>query len=128
MSQRLLLDTHALIWALSSPRRLPSRVARMVRDPENDVYVSAVATWEIAIKSALGKITTDVARIAQGARDANFEELPVAIAHTARLRTLPSHHRDPFDRLLIAQGIEERLTIVTHDPVIRRYPAPILWD
>lgn len=128
MSQRLLLDTHALLWALSSPRRLPARVARVVRDPENDVYASAVGTWEIAIKAALGKINADADAMARGLREADFEELPITIAHTVRLRTLPAHHRDPFDRLLVAQAIEEHLTIVTHDPVIARYPATILWD
>jgi len=125
--QRLLLDTHALIWALSAPRRLPARVARIVRDPENDVYVSAVGTWEIAIKSALGKIEADVAAVARAAREADFEELPVTVAHTLRLRTLPAHHRDPFDRLLVAQALEECLTLVTHDPLIAQYPAAVLW-
>ncbi len=128
MSRRLLLDTHALVWALSAPRRLPTRVAKIVRDAENDVYVSAVGTWEIAIKSALGKIDADVAAMADGARDADFEELPVTIAHTVHLRTLPSHHRDPFDRLLVAQALVEHLTIVTHDPVIARYSVPVFWD
>jgi len=127
VSHRLLLDTHALIWALSGPRRLPDRVAKAVRDPENDVYVSAVGTWEIAIKSALGKIDADVAAVADGARAADFEELPVTVAHTVRLRTLPAHHRDPFDRLIVAQALVEQLTIVTHDPLIARYPVPVLW-
>lgn len=128
MSQRLLLDTHVLIWALTSPRRLPAHVARMVKDPDNDVYASSVATWEIAIKSALGKIDADVAAVARGASAAGFDELAVTIAHTLRLQTLPGHHRDPFDRLLVAQGIEERCTIVTHDPLLARYPIPVLWD
>ena len=127
MSQRLLLDTHALIWALSAPRRLPARAARAVRDPENDVYVSAVGTWEIAIKSTLGKIDVDVAAIASAARAADFDELPITIAHTLRLRDLPPHHRDPFDRLLVAQALVERLVIVTHDPTVARYSAPVLW-
>ena len=128
MSQRLLLDTHALLWALSAPRRLPSRVARMLRDPENDIFVSPVGTWEVAIKSALGKIDADVTAVARGAREAGFEELPITIAHTLRVSTLPAHHRDPFDRLLVAQAVEEHLTIVTHDPLLGGYPAPILWN
>jgi len=124
----LLLDTHALLWALSSPRRLPARVARAIRATETDVYVSSVATWEIAIKSMLRKIDADVGIVAKGARAAHFDELPVTIAHTLRLGLLPGHHRDPFDRLLVAQAIEERLTLVTHDPVIRRYPVSVLWS
>jgi PIN domain nuclease of toxin-antitoxin system len=125
---RLLLDTHALVWALSRPRRLPAHVAKSIRDPETDVYVSAVSTWEIAIKSALRKIDADVAAVVRAMREADFEELPIAIAHTVRLRSLPTHHRDPFDRLLVAQAVEERLTIVTHDPLIARYDVSRLWE
>jgi PIN domain nuclease of toxin-antitoxin system len=128
VSQRLLLDTHALIWALSAPRRLPAHVVEAIRDPENEVYVSAVSTWEIAIKSALGKITVDVAAVVHAMRASDFEELPIAIRHTVRLRTLAALHRDPFDRLLVAQGIEERLTIVTHDPLFVAYQVSRLWD
>ena len=127
MSARLLLDTHALIWALSNPRRLPARVAKSIRDPETDVYVSAASTWEIAIKAALRKIDAHVPDVVRSMRAASFDELPVAIAHTVRLDALPIHHRDPFDRLLVAQAIEERLTIVTHDPLIARYDVPRLW-
>jgi PIN domain nuclease of toxin-antitoxin system len=128
VSQRLLLDTHALLWALSNPRRLPARLTKVLRDPESDVYVSSVATWEIAIKSDLGRIDVDAAAVARAAREADFDELPVTISHTLRLLDLPDHHRDPFDRLLIAQALEERMTIVTHDPLIRRYPVSLLWD
>jgi PIN domain nuclease of toxin-antitoxin system len=127
VSQPLLLDTHALIWALSTPRRLPARVAAALRDPDTDVYVSAVSTWEIAIKSALGKIDADVPAIVSAARAADFDELPVTIAHTARLCVLPAHHRDPFDRLLVAQALEEHLTIVTHDRLIAAYSVARLW-
>ncbi len=127
MSLRLLLDTHALIWTLSNPRRLPARVAKLVRQPENDVYVSPVATWEISIKTTLGKIHTDLTDLVHAAYAAGFDELPVTIAHTVRLRTLPAHHRDPFDRLLVAQAIEEDLTLVTHDPLIASYPVSVLW-
>lgn len=128
MTQRILLDTHALLWALSNPRRLPARLTRMLRQPESDVYVSAVATWEIAIKSDLGRIDVQVAAVARAARDADFDELPVTIPHTLRLLDLPAHHRDPFDRLLIAQAVEERMAIVTHDPLFRRYPVSVVWD
>ena len=127
MSRLLLLDTHALIWALSTPRRLPARVAAVLRDPDTDVYVSAVSTWEIAIKSALGKIEADLSAIVSAARAADFDELPITIAHTERLSVLPPHHRDPFDRLLVAQALEEHLTIVTHDRLIAAYPVARLW-
>ena len=127
MSRSLLLDTHALIWALSAPRRLPVRVATALRDPDTDLYVSAVSTWEIAIKSALGKIDADLAAMVRAARAADFDELPITIAHTERLRGLPPHHHDPFDRLLVAQALEEHLTIVTHDLRIAAYAVPRLW-
>jgi len=127
VTRRLLLDTHALIWALSNPRRLPPGVAADIRNPESDVYVSAASTWEIAIKSALGKISADLAAIVTAARAADFEELPVTIAHTQQLRALPAHHRDPFDRLLVAQALAEGLTIVTHDQSIAAYSVSRLW-
>ena len=127
MSQRLLLDTHALLWALSTPRRLPAKAAAGIRNPDNEVLVSAVSVWEIAIKSALGKIEADPAVVVRGAYAADFEELPIRVAHALRLHTLPAHHRDPFDRLLVAQAIEERLTIVSHDRAIAAYRVPVLW-
>jgi PIN domain nuclease of toxin-antitoxin system len=123
-----LLDTHALIWALSTPRRLPAHVASTLRDSEQEVYFSPASTWEIAIKSALGKITADLRQIVEGARAADFEELPIKVAHTQRVPELPAHHRDPFDRLLVAQAIEEHLTIVSHDPLVAQYPVPRLWE
>jgi PIN domain nuclease of toxin-antitoxin system len=127
LSARVLLDTHALIWALSAPRRLPARVATLLADPETDVHLSAVSTWEIAIKAALGKIHAELPAIARAAREAQFDELPISVRHTLRVLSLPNIHRDPFDRLLVAQALEEDLTLVTHDPVVARYPAPILW-
>jgi PIN domain nuclease of toxin-antitoxin system len=127
VSQRLLLDTHALLWALSAPRRLPARVAASIRDPDTDVFMSAASAWEIAIKSELGKIDADLAVVVRAAYAADFEELPIRVAHALRLRALPAHHRDPFDRLLIAQAIEERLTIVSHDRAIATYQVPTLW-
>lgn len=96
--------------------------------PERDVYASAVSTWEIAIKAGLGKITADLPAIVRAARNEQFEELPVTIRHTARLLSLPTIHRDPFDRLLVAQALEHDLAPVTHDLAIQRYPATIVWD
>jgi PIN domain nuclease of toxin-antitoxin system len=128
VTARLLLDTHALIWALSGPRRVPARVMKTIRHPETDVYVSMVSTWEIAIKAALPKIDADLPAVVRAMQAAPFEELPITVAHTVRLRSLPPHHRDPFDRLLVAQAVEERLTIVTHDPLIARYDVSRLWE
>jgi len=127
VSGRLLLDTYVLIWALSAPRKLPARVVAALRDPDTDVHSSAASTWEIAIKSALGKIRADLPAIVRAAYAADFDELPITVAHTERLRLLPAHHRDPFDRILIAQALEEHLTIVTHDRTISIYEVPVLW-
>lgn len=124
---RLLLDTHALVWALSSPRRLPARARKGIEDPENVVFASAASTWEIAIKAALGKIDADLDEVTTGIEAAGLRTLPISVAHTRRLRELPPLHRDPFDRILVAQALEEGLTIVTHDPVLPGYPAPTLW-
>jgi PIN domain nuclease of toxin-antitoxin system len=124
----LLLDTHALIWALSAPRRLPARLASLLADPETEVHCSAVSTWEIAIKAALGKIDAELPAIVRAAREAQFDDLPIAIDDTVRVASLPRIHRDPFDRLLVAQALEHGLTLATHDPVLSRYPAPVLWD
>jgi PIN domain nuclease of toxin-antitoxin system len=125
---RLLLDTHALLWALAAPERLSRVAADALRDPASDVFVSAASTWEIAIKSALGKLTGDVAIIASVAQQMGFAELPVTVGHTLRVRTLDPHHRDPFDRMLVAQALAEGLTIVTRDPAFGAYDAPTLWS
>ena len=124
---RLLLDTHALLWALARPDRLPARASGALREPLNDGFVSAASTWEIAIKAALGKLDGDVAAIAAEARSLGFTDLAVTIAHTLRVRDLEPHHRDPFDRILVAQALDEGLTIVTHDEAFDAYRAPILW-
>jgi len=125
---RLLLDTHALLWALAAPARLPKAVADAIRDPTNVVSVSAASVWEVAIKAALGKITADVDEIAQSSTDAGFDELPVTLLHARRVRSLPAHHRDPFDRMLVAQALEEGLTIVTRDSAFAAYQSPTWWE
>ena len=124
----LLLDTHALLWALADPDKLPRRVAEAVASPRNSVYVSAASTWELAIKAGLGRIALPFADLESMTRETGFAELAVTIAHTVRVRDLPHHHRDPFDRLLVAQAIEEALTIVTRDPLVRAYPIRTFWE
>lgn len=125
---RFLLDTHAFLWALSSPARLPSRTASAIRDPSNPVYVSAASVWEIAIKAALGKLTADVDDIVRSVEEVGFEELAVTLNHARRVFALPLHHRDPFDRMLVAQAFEEGLTIVTRDASFAAYRIPTQWD
>jgi PIN domain nuclease of toxin-antitoxin system len=124
---RLLLDTHALLWALATPAKLPASTARAIRDPANAVLVSAASGWEIAIKVALGKLSADVDEIVRASLEAGFDELAITLAHAVRVRTLPPHHRDPFDRMLVAQAVEEGLTVITRDAAIARYGVSTLW-
>ena len=128
MTLRLLLDTHSLIWALDTPERLPATVRTTFDRPDVAVFVSAASTWEIAIKTALGRLRFPLAELPRALADAAFEELPVRIGHGLEMAGLPLLHRDPFDRLLIAQARYEHLTLVTCDVAIRRYPVGTLWD
>jgi len=124
---RLLLDTHVLLWALATPARLPARVAAAVRDPESSAFVSAASIWEIAIKAALGKLSADVDEVVATLDAVGFEPLDVSLTHAAAVRRLPDHHRDPFDRMLVAQAIQDGLTIVTHDRAFAAYRVPVYW-
>jgi PIN domain nuclease of toxin-antitoxin system len=125
---RLLLDTHAFVWSQLEPDRLPARLRETLVDPAHTVHVSAVSVWEATIKSGLGKLSLPLDRLEAIIDDAGFSELPVVFAHALEVRHLPHLHRHPFDRLLIAQARHERLTLVTRDPAIRRYPVDTLWD
>lgn len=125
---RILLDTHALLWAMAAPKRLPKRVAAAIREPANEVFVSAVSTWEIAIKSGIGKIEADVSEIADAFEEMGFVELPVTVAHTIRLGEIPPHHRDPFDRLLVAQAMEGGLSLASRDSVFSAYSVDVVWN
>lgn len=119
----LLLDTHILLWTLGSPRRLPRDVVAQIESPETTVYFSAVNIWEIAIKTALGKIDFPYSPedIAQAATATGFIELPISAAHAAKVAHLPLHHRDPFDRLLIAQALLMPAQLLTADSALAPY-------
>lgn len=118
---RLLLDTHILIWWVTGSRKLSKSLHDRIRADENDVSVSAATFWEIAIKSRLGRIDIDLEDLRSAVRADGFTEIPVQIEHTLRLKMLPDHHRDPFDRLLIAQAIAEGHRLVTRDKAILAY-------
>jgi PIN domain nuclease of toxin-antitoxin system len=120
---RLLLDTHALVWWDNDA--LPARVVKRIRDAD-EVYVSAATAWEIAIKSTLGKIEAR-GTVSQTLLDYGFVELPISIDHAEAVRTLPNQHRDPFDRILVAQARIEGLTLVSRDRALRLYDAPVVW-
>ncbi len=121
----LLLDTHVVLWALLAPEKIAVAPRRALEDPKNVVFVSAVSAWEIEIKRALGKlrVPTDLADQLAAAR---FNELPLRLRHVDALQRLPDLHRDPFDRMLVAQAEVDGLTLVTHDRQILAYPVRTL--
>ena len=116
---RVLLDTHLLLWALGSPSRLPAAAQRAIR--ESEVFVSAASIWEISIKAGLGKLTADPHEVLAALEPAGFRSLPIVGEHAARVATLPPLHRDPFDRLLIAQALTEPMRFLTNDAVLGAY-------
>jgi PIN domain nuclease of toxin-antitoxin system len=124
---KILLDTHVLLWVLGAPARLPLPVRQEIEDPGNEVLFSAASIWEIAIKASQGRadFANDPALIAGEALAVGFEELPVQARHTFALHGMPWHHRDPFDRLLLAQALSEPAWLYTADRQLTRYEGPV---
>jgi len=120
----LLLDTHVFLWWLEANPRLKGRARRSISNAEI-VYVSAVSEWEAAIKVGLGKLTIP-GPLEPAVEESGFEKLSITFEHASAVATLPPHHRDPFDRMLIAQAQAEGLTVVTHDPRFEAYGVPII--
>lgn len=121
----LLLDTHVFLWWRTADDRLPAAVRHAIAEADA-VFVSAASAWEAAIKQSLGRLRLPD-RFAAGVEASGFEQLVVTFDHAERAGNLPPHHRDPFDRMLVAQAMQERLTLVTHDRRFDPYDAPILW-
>jgi len=119
----LLLDTHVLIW-WDEGRRLAAEARRAIGKADA-VYVSAASAWEIAIKIGLGRLRP-TRTVEQAATESGFLELPVTFHHAQLVTALPAHHRDPFDRLLVAQAEAERLTLVSRDPIFRDYSVTVI--
>jgi PIN domain nuclease of toxin-antitoxin system len=122
---RLLLDTHTVVWAITEPERVAPEALGLIESSENEVFVSVVSPWELAIKLSRRRIELPQV-FYETLRDGQFSLLPVTIRHTEAIVALPHHHRDPFDRMLIAQAQVEGLTLVTSDREIRRYPVSLL--
>jgi len=122
---KLLLDTHTMIWAMSEPRLLSSRAKDAISTKENDVFVSVISPWEIAIKRSKKRL-----RAPEDLGDAleahQFRLLPVLLRHIKAIGSMPNHHGDPFDRMLVAQATIDGLTLVTSDRALRRYPVATL--
>lgn len=128
---KLLLDTCTFLWWSQGSARIPKDVRRLVADPANDVYVSAVTAWELAVKHELGKLDLPAPPEVFAPRRRewyDFKSLPIDEASALQLRRLPSLHRDPFDRLLICQAIEHGMTLLTPDRLISQYPVRISWQ
>lgn len=123
---RLLLDTQILIWWLENDAALPPHARARIADPMNDVFVSALSLWEIAIKARLGKIAVDAGQVRKAAQEDGFLLLPFSDEHAIAVAALPDHHRDPFDRALIAQAMIEPLILLTHDRQVAVYGGTIL--
>lgn len=120
-----LLDTHIFLWILGAPDRIRPEVRKAIRDPRHTVYVSAVSSVEIAIKQALGKLEVP-AGLEDEIETRGFQLLPLHFRHGARMSALPGHHQDPFDRMLLAQAMDEGLTLITHDRKMENYPVKLL--
>jgi PIN domain nuclease of toxin-antitoxin system len=127
---KLLLDTQALLWFLLHDARLSGTAQSLIRDAGNDLLVSPASYWEIAIKISLGKyaLAEDFAEFMERQiADNDLTVLPISVRHAAVVAALPFHHRDPFDRLLIAQAMSENVPILTADPVFDLYPVTRMW-
>lgn len=122
-----MLDTHVLIWAAGLPDRLPVDGRSLIADPENELFFSAASLWEVAIKSALGRddFTVDARLLRRGLLDNGYSEMPILSEHAVAIDGLPTIHKDPFDRLLIAQSMVEGITLLTADELVAQYPGPI---
>ena len=128
MVQRLLLDTHALLWVAEGGGRLQTDTFNAINDLGNEIYVSAVSIWEIAIKLTSGRLppVPDLEVVLEAAGKYGFSELRVSFRHAELAGSLPTHHRDPFDRMLIAQAQTQGLTLVTYESRINLYDVPTM--
>jgi len=124
---KLLLDTHLVLWAAGEPKRLPKNIRTLLEDRDNELLFSAASLWEAAIKSGLGRkdFRVEVRLLRRGLLDNGYSELPIVSDHVVAIESLPPIHKDPFDRILVAQAAVEGITLLTNDPVVAQYPGPI---
>ena len=127
---RLLVDTHIVLWLIEGDLRLSQQARNLIEAVENDIFISVASLWEMAIKISLGKLPTpgghSMVELAQHLGTLGFQFLPIQAKHLDELKLLDWHHRDPFDRLMIAQAIVESLTLVTDDQLIPQYPLKVV--
>jgi PIN domain nuclease of toxin-antitoxin system len=124
---KVLLDTNLLLWAAAEPRRLSKQARALIDNPDNDLLFSAASLWEVAIKRGLGRedFKVDTRLLRRGLLDNGYGELPIISDHVVAIDSLPPIHKDPFDRILVAQATVEGVTLLTIDPVVSQYPGPI---
>jgi PIN domain nuclease of toxin-antitoxin system len=124
---KLLLDTHLLLWATGEPDRLPLSALAEIENPQNELLFSPASLWEIAIKRGLGRddFQVDARLLRRGLFDNGYHELPITSEHAVAVDGLPAIHKDPFDRILVAQAIVEGILLLTMDDLVARYPGPI---
>jgi len=126
---KALLDTHAFLWAIADDRRFSRRAQKVFTGP-NDLWLSVASIWEILIKVKIGKLPLAEPAgpyLVKKLGENRIEVLPITLDHVLRLESLPAHHSDPFDRILISQSLEERLPLITADPMFERYPVEVIW-
>jgi PIN domain nuclease of toxin-antitoxin system len=124
---KLLLDTHLLLWAAGEPKRLSKRARTLIDNPDNELLFSAASLWEVAIKRGLGRedFKVDARLLRRGLLDNGYSELPIISDHVVATESLPPIHKDPFDRVLVAQATVEGVTLLTIDSLVAQYPGPI---
>ncbi len=124
---KLLLDTHLLLWAAGQPEKLSAAARKLLYDPRNELLFSAASLWEIAIKATLGRedFRVEPRLLRRGLLDNGYVELPITSLHAVSIDGLPLLHKDPFDRLLLAQALSEGVTLLTSDAQLARYPGPV---
>lgn len=124
---KLLLDTHLLLWAAGEPERLSGEAQALLQDPDNELLFSPASLWEVAIKRGLGRddFQVDPRLLRRGLLDNGYQELPIRSDHAVAVDGLPHIHKDPFDRMLVAQAQVEGITLLTMDGLVARYPGPI---
>lgn len=122
---KLLLDTHVLIWAATGDSKLSRKAAQLIDDETNTLYFSAASIWELTIKG-VDRTGVSPSLLRKELLDAGYAELPITSAHGLTVGTLPNHHRDPFDRIMVAQAVAEGISLVTHDSAMHSYPHTII--
>ena len=124
---KLLLDTHLLLWAAGDPGRLSAAARALIEEPDNALFFSAANLWEIAIKRSIGRddFRVDARVLRRSLLDNGYNELPITSEHAVAIDTLPPIHKDPFDRIMVAQATVEGITLLTSDSLVAQYPGPL---